>query len=163
MSKILIYSFLFKIVVPTAFHKMGERLQPKNILNVVDALQMETYGDWNEPNFPRPALPNEAGISPSGQRRYLWTDAFGILNFVSQARLVKSVGDEECEKNAESYLNAASLLIDAIYECLGKSQSATLPMAVDPDHGGFKGLRIGKVDARPGNSDMGMKFDGMYW
>ena len=71
MSKILIYSFLVKFVVPIAFHKMGERLLPKNILTVVDALQCETYGDWNEPNFPRPALPNEAGPSPSVKKNIL--------------------------------------------------------------------------------------------
>jgi hypothetical protein len=86
MLKILIYSFLIKIVVLTAFQSrntysicssnMGESLQPKNVLNVVDALQMETFGDWNEPNFPRPALPNEAGNSPSGQRRYLWYNIY---------------------------------------------------------------------------------------
>jgi hypothetical protein len=91
------------------------------------------------------------------------TDAFGILNFVSQARLVKSVGDKECEKKICSYLNPASLLIDAVYECLGNPQSAALPMSIDQDHGGYKGLRIGKVSARSGNSDMGMQFDGIYW
>lgn len=35
-------------------------------------------------------------------------------------------------------------------------------MAVD-ESGSYKGLRIGKANARVGGSDAGMSFDGMYW
>ena len=49
----------------------------------------EVYGDWDNPNsgFPVPMPNTEAGpdleandADPACQRRYLWTDSFGILN-----------------------------------------------------------------------------------
>jgi hypothetical protein len=50
-----------------------------------------------------------------------------------------------------------------VYDCLGKPRPSEFPMAVDDLYGGYKGLRIGKTDAREGSSDMGMRYDEMYW
>lgn len=48
-----------------------------------------------------------------------------------------------------TYIQAAGALIEAVHQTLGQPRSIHYPMT--PDQGsptGFKGLRIGKVDAR---------------
>eukprot|EP01062_Namystynia_karyoxenos_P003069 TRINITY_DN11081_c0_g1_i3.p1 TRINITY_DN11081_c0_g1~~TRINITY_DN11081_c0_g1_i3.p1 ORF type:complete len:362 (+),score=97.10 TRINITY_DN11081_c0_g1_i3:81-1166(+) len=120
-----------------------------------ERLMRAVYGDWESPSFPRPLPESEAGPSPCGQRRYLWTDAFAVLNFVSMAHRAES---PECR---EALLGAAGKLVSAVHECLGRPRSPEFPMAPDGS-GGYKGLRIGKEQARK-QSDAGMSYDGMYW
>lgn len=87
--------------------------------------------------------------------RYLWIDAFGVLNFVTLS--------ERFPDRANELLGAAGTLIKTVHETLGTPRSSEFPMLVDPDRPGcYKGLRIGKLHARC-NSDAGMQFDGMYW
>lgn len=119
-------------------------------------LMRDVYGDWRAPDWvPKPMPSAEAGPHLSGQRRYLWVDAFGVLNFVALAAV--SEGEE-----AQVHLAAAAHLIEAVHTCLGSPRSAELPMRPAADGSGYEGLRIGKVHARK-QSDPGMELDGMYW
>lgn len=115
------------------------------------------YGEVESPSFPKGLGPNEAGIS-LGSRRYLWTDAFGVLNYVSLAMKSEDRGSQLEKKQ---YLQAAKKLIDETLFSLGNPMSDAYPMA-EKENGQYKGLRIGKVHARQ-ESDPGMQFDGMYW
>jgi hypothetical protein len=125
-------------------------------------LMISVYGNWDEliPKnlFPIPLPTHQAGASQvpynksECQRRYLWTDAFGVLNFLS---LSKEAPDCSLE-----LLEAAKLLIHAVHQTLGAPRDDRFPMCLR--NGRFLGLRIGKVSARRG-SDSGMQFDGMYW
>jgi hypothetical protein len=108
--------------------------------------------------------PAEAGPCMNGQRRYLWTDSFAIVNFVSQAKLIDKLHAEQPIDNVEmkkqGYLAAAGKLIDCVFESLGAPRSPAFPMAFDSQRGIYKGLRIGKVLAAE-RTDDGMKYDGM--
>ncbi|KAK3273189.1 hypothetical protein CYMTET_18562 [Cymbomonas tetramitiformis] len=115
--------------------------------------------------FPKPLPENEAGKGLLGQRRYLWTDAFGVLNYVTLARLAEEAGSS---RRRTMYLRSARALIDAVHTTLGNPTSENFPMA-KAVHGDalqpmfqYKGLRIGKVQSRE-TSDAGMLYDGMYW
>ena len=62
------------------------------------ALMVSVFGEWRgaaheSPGWtPRPLPRGEAAEGPGGQRRYLWTDAFGLLNLVSQAVRLREAG-----------------------------------------------------------------------
>lgn len=79
--------------------------------------------------------------------RYLWTDAFGVLNFITLHCLTKS----------PTYLTCAARLIDTVHSVLGKtrSQDKYLPGA-SPERPLAGGLRIGKDD------ESGPDGDGQY-
>ncbi|KAL4871522.1 hypothetical protein BDV12DRAFT_194285 [Aspergillus spectabilis] len=79
--------------------------------------------------------------------RYLWTDAFGVLNFLTLYR----------ELNNEVYLILAARLIEEVHNTLGYTRDGTsrLPGATESNPLGG-GLRIGKLDE--GGSDG----DGQY-
>lgn len=79
--------------------------------------------------------------------RYLWTDAFGVINFITLSK----------EKNDSGYLVHADRLSRTVHDVLGRTRdgSARLPGASDENPVGG-GLRIGKEDA--GGSDG----DGQY-
>ena len=107
--------------------------------------------------FPKPLNEREAGPNLNGDRRYLWTDAFGTLNFISQAMTEK-----------QENLKAAKSLIDAVHNSLGHPRSnnpgdAMLPDLTPGHEGDFIGLRIGKMNARSFGTDYGMEFDGCYF
>jgi hypothetical protein len=86
----------------------------------------------------------ETGLSPvqKSPRRYLWTDAFGVCNFLSL--------DDQTGK--EIYLNLVLQLVDQVHETLGrhrKDDSRTGWISgLDEEEGGKHptqaGLRIGK-------------------
>jgi hypothetical protein len=86
-------------------------------------------------------------------RRYLWIDAFGVLNFVSLAH-------QHPEMKAEM-LACAKCLIESVERTLGKPRTQLLPMKIK-ENGSYVGLRIGKSRAKV-KSDAGMNLDGMYW
>jgi len=79
--------------------------------------------------------------------RYLWTDAFGVINFITLSK----------EKNDPKYLVHADRLSKTVHDVLGRTRngSARLPGASDENPVGG-GLRIGKEDE--GGSDG----DGQY-
>jgi hypothetical protein len=79
--------------------------------------------------------------------RYLWTDAFGVLNFITLSR----------ETKQPHFLVLAVILVESVHDILGRTRdlSARLPGASDqsPLSGG---LRIGKEAA------IGADGDGQY-
>lgn len=121
------------------------------------------YGPVDSPVFPLPLPADEAGLcSDRHQRRYLWTDAFGVLSYISIAKRYETDNKPE---EAQKYTQAANILIDVVHECLGKPRSsspvdAMSPSTISPT--GYVGLRIGKVDTRQA-TDYGMHYDGQYW
>ena len=76
--------------------------------------------------------------------RYLWTDAFGVLNFITAFK----------ETSEAHYLNLARILVHTVHETLGRTRdlSSRLPGASDesPLSGG---LRIGKETASGSDGD----------
>ena len=147
-------------------------------------LLMETvYGRWRAlpPGarfVPRPLPPGEAAEAPGGQRRYLWTDAFAVLNLVTDAA---RCGDEGDEGGRAAALDAALALVETTTRTLGSPRAPDLPMApseyppftLDPvvpqtPHRAngrkprWRGLRIGKRLAAK-SSDPGMALDGQYF
>ncbi|KAL0261927.1 hypothetical protein SLS55_003361 [Diplodia seriata] len=112
----------------------------------------------------RPWTPPPATAGHRG--RYLWTDAFGVLNFLtlhrvsimgsSSGRLDKttttttssSSSSSSSSAAAAAYLTYATALAQTVHDVLGRTRdgSARLPGATDADPMGG-GLRIGKDDA----------------
>lgn len=121
------------------------------------------YGSVDSPGFPQPMPKDEAGLCADGhQRRYLWTDAFGVLNYISISQLYESRGDPQ---QAAKYKRAADTLVSVVHECLGSPRSKKLEDAMTKDDSsptGHVGLRIGKVHSRK-VTDYGMSYDGQYW
>ncbi|KAM7223604.1 hypothetical protein V8F06_001078 [Rhypophila decipiens] len=96
------------------------------------------YANWNPPSSP--GAGGHLG-------RYLWTDAFGLLNLIALSRELSNPG----------YLTLAKSLARTVHQILGRTrdQESRLPLATDssPLKGG---LRIGKVD------ECGSDGDGQY-
>jgi hypothetical protein len=132
---------------------------------LVDPIMLldSVYGSVDNPEFPLPMVPDEAGLCADGkQRRYLWTDAFGVLAYTSIADHYESEGNDI---EAEKYHQAANVLIDVVHRCLGSPRSGKDDDAMSLDASsptGFVGLRIGKVLSKK-NTDFGMVYDGMYF
>jgi hypothetical protein len=107
--------------------------------NVMD----EVYGKYEEGKPWRPKPYQE------GKGRYLWTDAFGVCNFLT---LYYETGEKR-------YLNQADLLIQDVHNVLGKDREGKRRLDDATDEEPTKGgLRIGKVDPE-GTSDG----DGQYF
>lgn len=116
--------------------------------------QSSVYGPFPSPLTPETAQSWSPPTSPGagGHRgRYLWTDAFGVVNFLTLSREAPSQTDRE------GYQTLAVRLAETVHDVLGRTRdgSARLPGATDrePLAGG---LRIGKVD------EGGPDGDGMY-
>lgn len=93
-------------------------------------------------------------LKSGGHRgRYLWTDAFGVLNFLTL--------DKECSRTNKTeggrYLIFAQRLIETVHDVLGRTRDghSRLPGATDLEPLGG-GLRIGK------NEEYGPDGDGQY-
>ena len=116
-------------------------------VDVAIAALEEVYGPFKEltPAQAQAWVPPPADAGHLG--RYLWTDAFGVIDFITLFRLTSS----------EVYLHLAARLIDAVHNTLGRtrSQDEFLPGA-SPDHPLAGGLRIGKDD------ETGPDGDGQY-
>lgn len=101
--------------------------------------------------------------------RYLWTDAFGVLNFLTlhhhhaAARCNTNTNTDTDSGNGSGsgattttapYLNYATALAQAVHDTLGRTRdgSARLPGATDADPTGG-GLRIGKEEAEGPDGD----------
>ncbi|KAH6624264.1 hypothetical protein B0J18DRAFT_465501 [Chaetomium sp. MPI-SDFR-AT-0129] len=100
-----------------------------------DQLPADTVSTWTAPSQP----------GAGGHRgRYLWTDAFGVVNFISLAR----------ETGSTSYLTIAQRLAKTVHDVLGRTRDgkARLPRATDeePLAGG---LRIGKMEEKGPDGD----------
>ena len=136
------------------------------------SLMKLVYGSWKGSGgaaafVPKPLPPGEAAVAPGGQSRYLWTDAFGVLNLCTEAERCAEAGDADGRDDA---LAAAEALVETTTFVLGQPQSKDLPMTpsplepLNPDGNAtrYKGLRIGKRFASR-VSDPGMALDGMYF
>lgn len=124
-------------------------------IKLCERLQSSVYGSITElgdERFPIPLGKSEASLNlKNHQRRYLWTDAFGIINFVSLALMYRKIRDISKE---EENLRSASRLIDVVFQTLGNPTSSLYPMALNTQHKS-KGLRIGKLN-QSHISDAGM-------
>jgi len=90
---------------------------------------------WTPPSHP----------GAGGHRgRYLWTDAFGVVNFITLAK----------ETSSPMFLTLAKQLVRTVHNVLGWTRDGTarLPLATDsePLKGG---LRIGKTEAYGSDRD----------
>eukprot|EP01083_Nonionella_stella_P010063 28778_1 len=85
-----------------------------------------------------------------GQPRYLWTDAFGVINYLT---LYVSTDNEQ-------YLDQAKLLVQDVHDILGHTRDGNkrIGNATD-DHPTLNGLRIGKLN----NESNAMDGDGQYF
>lgn len=122
------------------------------------------YGEvGSSADFPLPMPADEAGLCADGnQRRYLWTDAFGVLAYTSLAQYYESQGRLD---EAQQYKHAADTLIQVVHKCLGSPRSKKRDDLMTKDTSsptGHVGLRIGKVHSRK-VTDYGMSYDGQYW
>ncbi|KAK5663925.1 hypothetical protein OQA88_136 [Cercophora sp. LCS_1] len=101
----------------------------------LESVSEESVRTW----FP-PEQPGAAGH----RGRYLWTDAFGVLNFITLAK----------ESSSPLYLSLAGRLVQTVHSVLGSTRDGTtrLPLATDeePLKGG---LRIGKMKAHGSDCD----------
>jgi hypothetical protein len=142
----------------------------ESAINKALSLLNSVYGpiddnNSNVTNFPLPMPSNEAGLCHDGyQRRYLWTDAFGVLAYTSIAEMYEMNHDKE---KANMYRHACDKLIRTVHECLGTPRSNTNKddvMKIDNTCSptGHVGLRIGKIHSRK-ITDYGMEYDGQYW
>ena len=88
--------------------------EPISLLNSV-------YCEVDSPDFPLPSPADEAGMCFDGkQRRYLWTDAFGVLSYTSIAERYETEGNLA---QAEKYKRAANTLVSVVHQCLGSPRS----------------------------------------
>ncbi|KAI1465256.1 uncharacterized protein F4812DRAFT_452617 [Daldinia caldariorum] len=95
--------------------------------------------DTSDPaSWQPPANPGAGGH----RGRYLWTDAFGVINFITLSR------EKDGTHSRDLYLELARQLVDTVHSVLGRTRdgASRLPGATDeePLKGG---LRIGKLDA----------------
>jgi len=99
----------------------------------LEKLDTSVQATWKPP----PASAGHAG-------RYLWTDAFGVLNFITLNQLT----------NWPRYLDYAKNLVLNVHETLGRTRDlkSQLPGAT-PSNPLGGGLRIGKEDESGPNSD----------
>lgn len=88
--------------------------------------------------------PSESLGAGGHKGRYLWTDAFGVVNFITLFK----------ETSSPVYLTLARRLVDTVHNILGRTRdgSSRLPPATDaePLKGG---LRIGKIQGSGSDCD----------
>ncbi|KAH8910048.1 hypothetical protein BR93DRAFT_449581 [Coniochaeta sp. PMI_546] len=147
---------------PPAFRSTFSRMATPQLISPATLArftkaQSSVYGPLPSPLTPQTAQTWSPPTSPGagGHRgRYLWTDAFGVLNFLTLAGTGTS---EPPDRRKEAYLVLAGRLAETVHDVLGRTRDGVsrLPGATDgaPLAGG---LRIGKVE------EAGPDGDGMY-
>ena len=114
-----------------------------------EALQAHVYGPYTAPTHQR----WQPGALSASSPRYLWTDAFGVCNYISLAKVTGNL----------QYLDQADSLIAAVHNSLGRQRGGThqprLGTATD-DHPTLGGLRIGKPLPE---GDSNFDCDGQYY
>ncbi|KAL2164087.1 hypothetical protein VTH06DRAFT_3301 [Thermothelomyces fergusii] len=107
----------------------------KLVYGNIDHVSEEAARSWSPPDKP----------GAGGHRgRYLWTDAFGVVNLVTLSR----------ETSSPVYLRLAEQLARTVHDVLGRTRDggARLPGATDAEPLGG-GLRIGKLDEHGPDGD----------
>ncbi|CAJ1954722.1 unnamed protein product [Cylindrotheca closterium] len=114
--------------------------------------------------------------SPLRRRRYLWTDAFALANFVSLSHNTEKKERQPEKATAAVYQEHARNLMDAVHETLAKHRlghkephkAATWLPNASNEHPTAGGLRIGKPEDErplniPYNSETEWDKDGQYF
>lgn len=111
------------------------------------------YGNLSE--IPDPSKWTPPPKSGGHRGRYLWTDAYGVLNFLTLYKEAPSKPDGKPEN--ERYLIFAKRLVSTVHDVLGRTRDGKhrLPGATEQDPLGG-GLRIGK------EQECGPDGDGQY-
>jgi hypothetical protein len=109
------------------------------------------YGPLEPFSIPSPNTWTPPARSDGHKGRYLWTDAFGVLNLLTLHRETSRSADSA---PADIYLALAARLIATVHDILGRTRdgSSRLPGASDNNPLGG-GLRIGKMDAEGPDGD----------
>jgi len=172
--------------VAVAFPRAASLRVVSGDTGLASRLMRAVYGDWagagagDDGRVTYSPAPLPRGEAAEGGR-YLWTDAFGVLNFVTAAARCGEAGDA---RGRDAALGAALGLVAAVHGTLGQPRprgssaggglprDGAFPMAPSSRPpfalGGqsvrrrYKGLRIGKPRAAA-ESDPGMELDGQYW
>ncbi|KAF5857873.1 hypothetical protein ETB97_005180 [Aspergillus alliaceus] len=117
--------------------------------------QESVYGNLSAITNPPEWIPPPQSGGHHG--RYLWTDAFGVLNFITLHReYEKAPGSSGFVPN-DRYLTLARRLVQTVHDVLGRTRDGRnrLPGATDENPMGG-GLRIGKIE------EHGTDGDGQY-
>jgi hypothetical protein len=119
---------------PTSLTRFKEAMQ--SVYGPFEILSAPQISSWTPP-------PKSGGH----RGRYLWTDAFGVLNFLTLYRLTSS----------PLYLTLAKALVHSVHETLGRTRDGKKRLEGATDDEPLKGgLRIGKLE------EDGSDGDGMY-
>ncbi|KAJ5690954.1 hypothetical protein N7488_011689 [Penicillium malachiteum] len=111
------------------------------------------YGSFSLIDDPKNWTPP---LKSGGHRgRYLWTDAFGVINLLTMHKEYCRAGGES--PHDDRYVQLARRLIETVHDILGRTRDGTarLPGATESNPLGG-GLRIGKTD------EHGSDCDGQY-
>jgi hypothetical protein len=123
--------------MPAARNLVNYREAMQNVYGAFERISKDKLSSWTPPP-----------MSEGHRGRYLWTDGFGVVNFLT---LYKTTSDER-------YLTLARRLIDTVHDILGRTRDglSRLPRATD-EQPLLGGLRIGK------ECDTGDDADGQYF
>ncbi|KAI9934274.1 hypothetical protein MW887_005348 [Aspergillus wentii] len=109
------------------------------------------YGSFS--SITNPSAWNPPGKSGGHRGRYLWTDAFGVLNLLTMHKEYMEAGGS-ATKDDDRYLVLAKRLVETVHSVLGRTRDgiARLPRATEKNPLGG-GLRIGKDEERGPDGD----------
>ncbi|KAJ5625679.1 hypothetical protein N7510_001988 [Penicillium lagena] len=108
------------------------------------------YGSFSSTSDPEHWSPP---LRSGGHRgRYLWTDAYGVINLLTMHREYTRAGGDEA--GDDRYLILARRLVETVHDVLGRTRDGKrrLPGATDNNPMGG-GLRIGKTDEHGPDGD----------
>jgi hypothetical protein len=115
---------------PTTLHFKGAM---QSVYGPFETLPQDRVSQWTPP-------PKSGGH----KGRYLWTDAFGVLSFLTLYH----------ETSSEKYLTFAKSLVEIVHNVLGRTRDGTSRLPGATDNEPLKGgLRIGKIDAEGPDGD----------
>ncbi|PKY04236.1 hypothetical protein P168DRAFT_236865 [Aspergillus campestris IBT 28561] len=126
---------------------------PPSRLDRFLAAQQSLYGP-NLYSIPDPQTWTPPPNSGGHKGRYLWTDAFGVLNFITLHRETSRHNDDN--NNNNPYLTLARRLVHTVHDILGRTRNTNnptrLPGATETNPLGG-GLRIGKQEEHGPDGD----------
>ena len=128
---------------------MATKVQPQKLTKFLNAMK-SVYGPFDTLSPAQAAAWTPPPMAEGHRGRYLWTDAFGVLNLLTLSALTSET----------RYATLAARLIDTVHNTLGRTRDGTrrLPGATE-EHPLLGGLRIGKEDEE---DDPGGDGDGQY-
>lgn len=102
------------------------------------------YGSFSNIEDPKTWTPPPRSGGHRG--RYLWTDAFGVVNFLTMHGEYKRTGNDTA--GDDRYLVLAARLIETVHDVLGRNRDGRSRLRGATDANPLSGgLRIGKTDA----------------